>query len=139
MGNKIFVGSEIKEIFSFSQDDVDLFAKLSKDFNPIHLNDEYSKKTIFGRKIIHGFLGSSIFSKIIGMQLPGEGSIYLKQNLKFLKPMYVDNHYTAKVSILEIDYKKHRVVLETKITDSENNDVVSGDALVQNNIIKDNE
>ena len=89
-------------IFRFSQSDVNNFAKLTGDINPIHLNKEYAKKTLFKRRIMHGFLSASIFSKVFGTLFPKEGCIYLEQNLKFLHPMYCDTSYVAEFEIIDI-------------------------------------
>ena len=100
------VGSEFSYSFSFSQDDVLTFANASGDFNPIHLDDEFAKTTIFKKKIVHGFLGGSVFSKVFGTLFPGSGTIYIKQSMTFYKPMFVDQGYVAKFKVIEIDSKK---------------------------------
>ena len=130
------IGYKKIEKFIFTQDDVNTFANISGDKNLLHLDKEYAKQTIFKKPIIHGFLGSSIFSKLLGTSFYGDGTIYLSQNLKFHKPMYVDVQYTANLEITEIDIKKHRAVVETKILDLENNLITSGEALIQNEKIK---
>lgn len=77
----IELGSVHSKEFSFSQDQVDAFAKITGEDNPIHINDEYAKQSIFKRRIMHGFLTGSIFSKVFGTLFPGEGTVYLKQNM----------------------------------------------------------
>ena len=89
---------EIQE-FEISQEQVNTFANLIDDHNPIHYDIEYAKNTIFKRPIIHGFYGGSIFSKILASKLWGPGTIYLSQNLKFCKPMYVDIKYKAILTV----------------------------------------
>ena len=96
MDNKITVGSKFEYEFSFTQQDVVNFATASGDFNPIHLDEEYAKNSIFKTTIIHGFLGGSIFSKVFGTIFPGNGTIYLKQDLSFLKPMFTNKNYISK-------------------------------------------
>ena len=76
------VGNKYIHQYSFSQDDVKLFAQITGDTNPLHLDEEYAKGTIFKTKIMHGFLSASVFSKVFGTLFPGEGCIYLEQNLK---------------------------------------------------------
>lgn len=124
------------EEFLFTQDDVILFAEVSRDRNPIHIDDEYASTFMFGKPIIHGFLGASIFSKIIGMDFPGEGTIYLKQDLKFMAPMFVNNIYMATVELLQVFSEKGRALLKTIVTDSNGKIVIEGEALVQNVIFK---
>ena len=88
--------------FSFSQSDVNKFAEVIGDINPIHLDEEYAKQTQFKRRIMHGFLSASVFSKVFGTLFPKKGCIYLEQNLKFLHPMYCDVVYTADFEIINI-------------------------------------
>ncbi|MBI4931110.1 MAG: MaoC family dehydratase [Bacteroidetes bacterium] len=129
---KIENGFQYKYEFSFFNDDIIGFAKVSGDNNPIHLDEEYASKTIFKRRIIHGFLGGSVFSKVFGTIIPGEGTIYLSQSLKFMGPMYIGEPYTAVFDFLEVDVAKHRAKVQTKIVDCNNNVVISGEALVLN-------
>ena len=118
--------------FSFTQADVEAFARVSGDTNPLHLDAEFAAKTIFRKPIIHGFLGGSVFSKILGTQFPGEGSIYLKQSMEFLQPMFVDVAYQALFTVLEI-LPKSSARIETKIIDKETQKVVTiGEATVMN-------
>lgn len=131
---KIKVGSEYIHEFSFTQEDVNGFAKVSGDLNPIHLDEEFAKKSIFKRRIIHGFLGGSIFSKVFAQYFPGEGTIYLKQDLKFLKPMYTENLYKAVFSVLEINSEKSRALVKTEIFDESQKAIIVGEALIQNNL-----
>lgn len=119
------------EEFSFTQEQVVAFAEISGDKNPIHLDPEFAEKSFFKTTIMHGFLTGSVFSKIIGMYFPGEGSIYLKQDLSFHRPMFVDNIYVATVSITDIDFDKKHLVLNTQITDKNTGKpTISGSALV---------
>jgi acyl dehydratase len=130
--NKVYI-----EKFTFTQEDVVLFAKASGDTNPIHFDDEYAKNTVFKRRIIHGFLAGSVFSKFFGVVFPGEGSIYLSQNMKFLKPMFVETDYTAEITIREIMEEKKRIKFETNVKDSRGELTITGDAVIQNeNIFK---
>jgi 3-hydroxybutyryl-CoA dehydratase len=113
------IGDSYSEVFSYSQDQVIQFAELSGDKNPLHLDAEYAAATMFKKPIIHGILGASIMSKILGMKFPGEGTVYLKQEIDFKRPMYVDVQYEAQLKVLEINTEKHTAVIETKIIDKE--------------------
>lgn len=128
----IEIGAFCEETFQFTQADVVKFSKVSGDDNPIHLDEEYAKSTIFKKPIVHGFLAGSIFSKIIGTRFPGEGTIYLSQDMKFKRPVHVGQEYSARVEVLELDQEKHRAILSTIVSDSEGNEVILGSALVQN-------
>lgn len=94
--------------------DIELFAQISTDHNPVHLDDEYAMDTIFEGRIAHGMLTAGLISAVIGEQLPGHGTVYLGQSLKFLAPVRPGDRVTAEVSVLEIDYAKRRVQLDTR-------------------------
>jgi len=135
MENKVTVNSVFEYEFSFNQTDVENFAKASGDFNPIHLDAEYAKDTIFGRTIIHGFLSGSMFSKVFGTIFPGHGTIYLNQSLNFFKPMYTEEEYKAVFTVKEVYIEKHRALITTEILDSHKQVTISGEALIQHNDI----
>ncbi|MGF1533360.1 MAG: MaoC family dehydratase [Bernardetiaceae bacterium] len=103
--------------FSFSQDDVVAFAEVSGDKNPVHLDPEYAAQTMFKQPIMHGFLGASVFSKVFGTLFPGEGTIYLKQELSFLRPMTVDTEYEATFTVQEVNPERHRGIIASEIKD----------------------
>ena len=92
--------------------DIELFGRVSTDRNPVHFDDDYARDTIFGGRIAHGMLTAGLISAIIGEQLPGHGSIYMKQSLTFLAPVRPGDHVEAKVTVTAIDYGKRRVTLE---------------------------
>lgn len=94
--------------------DIELFAEVSTDRNPVHLDDAYAADTIFAGRIAHGMLTAGLISAVIGEQLPGHGSVYLGQPLKFLAPVRPGDIVTAEVEVLEIDYSKRRVTLDTR-------------------------
>lgn len=119
--------------FQFSQKDVEEFARVTGDNNPVHLDAEYASKTMFKRPIMHGMLSASLFSKVFGTMFPGEGTIYLKQSLNFLKPMYVDTPYVAEFTVKEIIPDKNRAIVETLIKDKATGNVcTSGEATIMN-------
>jgi len=120
--------------FVFLQKDVEKFAEVTGDNNPIHLDENYAKTSIFGRRIMHGFLGASVFSKIFGTMFPGEGTIYLKQELKFLGPMFTDVEYVAIIEVKEILIEKNRAIVETIIKNKAGEITIKGEALIQNKI-----
>ena len=127
------LGDTYKTLFSYSQKDVKKFAEVTGDNNPIHLDEEYASKTIFKKPIIHGFLSGCIFSKILGIHFPGEGTIYLKQNMKFILPMFVNKQYEAILEVINIDKEKHRSLIKTTIIDKKSGKTtITGEALVQN-------
>ena len=107
-----------KHSFSFSQADVIKFAEVSGDNNPLHLDADFAATTPFKTPIIHGALASSVFSKIMGTEFPGFGSVYLKQVSEFLRPMFVDISYEAVFTVVSIDEVKHRAEISTEIFDT---------------------
>ena len=118
--------------FSFNQEDVNRFAHLSGDSNPIHLDKEFAKNTIFKKPILHGFLGGSIISMVLGTKIPGPGTIYLKQSLVFKKPMYVEEEYKCTVKVISLNSLKKRIHLETIIVNSKDEPTIKGEAVVIN-------
>lgn len=124
--------------FRFTQDEVNRFAEVTGDKNPVHTDADYAAKTMFKRPIMHGMLSASLFSKVFGTLFPGEGTIYLKQSLNFLKPMYVETDYVAEFRVIEVVKDKNRAVVETLIKDKNTKLVcTSGEATVMNvNFIK---
>lgn len=135
MKNQIQLNSIFKYEFEFSQKEVIAFAKATGDTNPIHLDEEYAKNMPFKRTILHGFLGGSVFSKVFGTLFPGEGTIYLKQNMTFLKPMFPHEKYIAIFTIKDIVSSKNRALVKTEILNGANEIVISGEALISNKSI----
>ncbi len=103
--------------FSFTQDDVILFAQVSGDNNPLHLDPAFAATTPFKRPIIHGALASSIFSKVMGTEFPGFGSVYLKQVSEYKRPMFVDTEYEGVFTVISIDPNKHVAEIKCEIID----------------------
>ncbi len=127
--NKKYKENDVeREFFSFSQNDVNRFMEITGDNNPIHYDSNFSKDTIFKKPIIHGFLSSCIFSKILGIKMPGFGTIYLKQELNFKKPMYVDEVYEAELVIIEIINNRYKI--STKIFNDKKEITIDGYAIV---------
>jgi 3-hydroxybutyryl-CoA dehydratase len=94
--------------------DIEMFAQVSTDRNPVHLDEDYAKDTIFGGRIAHGMLTAGLISAVIGEQLPGHGTIYMGQSLKFLAPVRPDDMVLAEVEVLTIDMAKRRVDLDCR-------------------------
>lgn len=133
MDNKLDISDSYQETFSFSQEDVIKFSEVSGDNNPLHLDEEYAAGTPFKKPIMHGFLGGSIFSKILGTKFPGPGSVYLKQNLEFKRPMFAGTQYEASVSVKELITNRNTAVLETIVKDKATGKItISGEAVIMN-------
>ena len=133
--SKIAKGEIFEHDFNFSQADVEAYAKVSGDNNPVHLDAEFAAKTQFKKPIMHGMLSASVFSKVFGTIFPGDGSIYLKQSLNFKRPMFVDTEYKAIFEVLEVDEKRHSATIRSSIYSTEGNRpklLVDGEALIMN-------
>ncbi len=109
--------------------DITLFSEISTDRNPVHLDESYAQDTIFQGRIAHGMLTASLISAVIGEQLPGHGTVYLGQSLKFLAPVRPGDTVSAEVKVTAIDHSRRRVTLETHCTVG-NTVVLKGEALV---------
>lgn len=114
----------------FTQEDVNLFAKLCGDTNPIHTDAAYSAKTPFGRNIVHGALTAGLISTVLAQELPGPGTIYLSQTTKFLKPVFVGDEVRVCLTVLEIRADKGIYTLDTSCFDMNGIKVVEGTAVV---------
>lgn len=127
-----------KHEFSFTQEQVVAFAEVTGDKNPVHLDKAFAATTMFKGRIMHGMLSACIFSKVFGTLFPGEGTIYLAQNLVFKRPMLVDTKYEAVFSVKEMIPEKNKAVVTTSIVDMGTNTIVTtGEATVMNvNFIK---
>lgn len=109
--------------------DIELFAEVSTDHNPVHLDEAYARETMFKGRIAHGMLTAGLISAVIGEQLPGHGTIYLAQSLKFLAPVRPGDVVLAEVTVLEVDPAKRRVKLATDCF-VDGNKVLTGEATV---------
>lgn len=128
--DKFYIGQEASTEKQFTKRDVLAFAEISGDQNPLHIDADFAGKSRFGRNIVHGILVTGLISKVIGTQMPGEGSIYLEQKVSFKKPVYVDDTVTASVKITEIAPEKGIIALETNVYNQDGQLVISGFAKV---------
>lgn len=130
---KIKTGDTSQYRTSFTQEDVNAFANISGDMNPIHLDEEYASKSIFGRRIVHGFLAGSVFSKVFGTIWPGEETIYLRQDMSFRAPVYTNTEYVAKFFVESINPEKHRGLVSCNLEKLDGQQVIIGKALLKHN------
>lgn len=128
--NQIDIGDEAEFTKTISEQDVYSFAGIVGDFNAIHINKEYAKNTMFKERIAHGILGVGLISTVIGTYLPGEGTIYLSQNTKFIKPVYFGDNITANVKVIEKDETKNKIKLYTKCINQNKEIVIEGESIV---------
>ena len=109
--------------------DIEAFAEVSGDVNPVHLDEAYARATPFGGRIAHGMLGAAYISAVLGTKLPGPGAIYLSQALRFRRPVKIGDPVTAKVTVKALDEKRGHVTLET-LCQVNGKTVVDGEAVV---------
>ena len=109
---------------------VEAFASVSEDHNPIHLDEDFAKTTQFERPIVHGMLASSLISGLLASKVPGAGSIYLGQSLKFVRPIFVGETVTAKVEVTSVRDDKPIAVISTQVVNANGEVAVDGEATV---------
>ncbi len=129
--SEIKVGDEASFAKTITEADVLLYAGLSGDFNPIHIDAEYAKRSLFKERIAHGMLVSSLISAVLGTQLPGPNSIYLGQDLKFTAPVKIGDTVTAVATVTEKRDDKRIIKLRTTVSNQRGEMVVDGSAVVK--------
>ncbi len=128
--DQIKVGDTAEFAKTITETDIYLYAGITGDFNPAHVNEVYAKNTFFKTRIAHGMLTAGLISAIIANQLPGPGTIYLKQDLSFLAPVHIGDTITGRVEIMELIPEKNRVRLKTTCSNQDGVIVISGEGLV---------
>ena len=128
--NDIQIGDSASFTKTVTETDIILYAGISGDFNPAHINAEAAKEGMFKQRIAHGMLSAGFISCVLGMQLPGPGTIYMGQELKFVKPVYIGDTVTATATVTERIVEKNRLKLETIVTNQNGDTVISGVATV---------
>jgi 3-hydroxybutyryl-CoA dehydratase len=124
------VGDSAEITKTIEQADIDAFARVTGDHNPVHVDEEFAKTTRFGRRIAHGMLTASLISAVLANKLPGEGSVYLGQTLQFVAPVFPGDEITARVTVREIREDKPILKLETVCVNQRDEVVIRGEATV---------
>ncbi len=128
--NEIKIGDKAEVSKTVSESDIYLYAGITGDYNPAHVNEAYAKKTFFKTRIAHGMIAAGFISAVIGTKLPGTGSIYVKQTLNFLAPVRIGDTVIACAEVIEIITEKKLVRLKTICTNQEGTTVLDGEAIV---------
>lgn len=128
--DEINVGDSAFVEHTLMQRDIQLFAVMSGDVNPAHLDEDYARGNIFHGVVAHGMWSGSLFSTVLGTRLPGPGTIYLGQSFRFLKPVMIGDKVTARVTVKEKNIEKHRLKLACLATNQDGKEVVTGEAEV---------
>lgn len=126
----IKIGDSATFTKTVTEADVVNFAGICGDFNPAHVNDEEAKKGMFGRRIAHGMLSAGFISTVLGTELPGTGTIYMGQELRFVKPVFFGDTVTATCTVIERNEEKNRLKMETIVTNQDGERVITGFATV---------
>ena len=113
-----------------SESDIYLYAGVTGDFNPAHINEVYAKKTFFKTRIAQGMMTAGFISGLLGIRLPGPGTIYIRQELDFLGPVHIGDTITARVEVIEILKEKNRVTVRTSCVNQDGTLVLDGKAVV---------
>jgi 3-hydroxybutyryl-CoA dehydratase len=120
------IGDSAQIVKTITEGDIELFARATGDFNPVHLDATYAEKTMFKGRIAHGLLSVGFFSAILGNILPGHGTIYLSQEVKFVAPVRIGDTITAKVEVIELIPEKNRARFRTSCVNQDGKLVVDG-------------
>ncbi|MFX0115701.1 MAG: MaoC family dehydratase [Candidatus Hodarchaeota archaeon] len=128
--SEIMIGEIAEFKRTIQEADIEKFAEISGDYNPIHMDEDFAQKTLFKNRIAHGALTTSYFSKIIAMDLLGPGTILLSHNFRFKKPVRINDTIIAKVEVLKKDDSKKRITLRTTCQNQHNELVIEGEVLV---------
>ncbi len=128
--DELRIGDFAQVVKTITEGDKELFAKATGDYNPVHLDAAYAEKTMFKGRIAHGLLSVGFFSAILGNILPGHGTIYLSQEVKFLAPVRIGDTVTAKVELIELVLERNRARFRTTCVNQDGKIVVEGAAWV---------
>ena len=128
--DQLEVGQQAHFSKTVAESDVYLYAGISGDFNPAHINQAYAEQTAFKTRIAHGMLAAGFISTVLGTQLPGPGTIYISQSLKFMAPVRIGDTITATAEVVELNMEKKRARLKTVCTNQDGREVLVGEALV---------
>jgi 3-hydroxybutyryl-CoA dehydratase len=127
--DELQVGDSAEFSKTVSESDIYLYAGVTGDFNPAHVNEAYAEKTFFKKRIAHGMLVAGFVSTVLANKLPGPGTIYIRQELDFLAPVYFGDTITARVEVIEIDVDRNRVKFKTTCENQHGQQVLDGMAV----------
>jgi phosphate acetyltransferase len=128
--DQLQVGDETRWAHRVTAEEVDAFARLSGDFNPLHMDAGYARTQGFSTRVVHGMLVSAFLSRVLGMNLPGPGTLWLSQSTKFLQPVYPDDEIEVRVTVRHKTGAARTLLLDTVITNQRGQTVVQGEAKV---------
>ncbi|MDR1832367.1 MAG: MaoC family dehydratase [Fusobacteriaceae bacterium] len=127
--NELTIGQSASKTKVFREEDVLVFAGFTGDMNPVHINEEFAKTTKFGRRIVHGPYVYTLVGSVLGQQLPGGGSVYVSQTLKFKFPVFVGDTITCTLTVTDKNIERNRLTLNTLLTNQDGVVVIEGEAV----------
>lgn len=125
---EISIGDSAFQVVEITEKNVETFGEITNDFNPAHFDSEYASTTMFKKRISHGMYVGSLFSKIFGMDLPGNGAIYVSQSLKFKRPVYFGDVIKAVVTVKDLNTERNRVYFDCVAYNQNEEVVITGEA-----------
>ncbi|WP_430883471.1 MaoC family dehydratase [Fusibacter sp. JL216-2] len=128
--NEITMGEKASFQKTITESDVYMYAGITGDLNPVHINDEHAKASMFKERIAHGMLTAGFISAVLGLQLPGPGTIYMSQSIRFTAPVRIGDTVKAEAEVIEIIEEKNRITLKTVCTNQRGEEVLVGQAMV---------
>jgi len=128
--NEFQVGERASFTKTVTGEDVNAFAELIGDFNPLHVDEEYARESRFGGRIAHGVFTTGVVSAALGNELPGPGSIYLSQQIEFRAPVYLGDTITATVEVISWRPDKRIITLKTNVYNQDEKQVATGEAVL---------
>lgn len=126
----IKIGQHAEYVRTVTSEDIEMFGQVSGDYNPLHFDEDWAKTTMFKGRIAHGILTATYVSTVIGMKLPGPGTIYISQSMKFRRPVRIGDEITARVEVTDKNDEKEFLTLKTVCINQEDKVVLDGEALV---------
>ncbi len=126
----IRIGQHAEYVRTVTSEDIEMFGQVSGDYNPLHFNEDWAKTTMFKGRIAHGILTATYVSTVIGMKLPGPGTIYISQSMKFRRPVRIGDKITARVEVIHKNDEKEFLTLKTVCLNQEDKVVLDGEAVV---------
>ena len=133
---ELYVGMKESLSHTVTREDIDRFADVTGDRNPIHVDEGFARESRFGKNIAHGMFGASLISAVLGTKLPGPGNVYMEQTLRFLKPIFIGDTITAAVEITELFPEKYRIRLFTTCTNQDGVIAIEGEALLHFKVLE---
>lgn len=128
---ELSIGMRAEKTYTISHDDAVRFSEMSGDWNPAHHDEDYAAQSFFKQRVAHGMFSVIQFSGLLGMDLPGLGTLWIKQSVEFLRPAFFGSEYKAIIEITAIDVERNTVTLSTECFDGEGNKIITGEGQVK--------